>query len=82
MRPNQVETVLSAVAYGPLMIGLYNRQCNATYISLVKGVHAMSNLEYINPWYQRYVCCTVLMRPNQVETVLSGVAYSLVPHDD
>ena len=37
--------------------------------------------EFINPWYQRYVCCTALMRPNQVETVLS-VVYSLVPHDD
>ena len=47
---------------------------------------ALSNLEYINPWYQRYmyvhVCCTALMRPNQVETILSAVAYSLVPHDD
>ena len=26
------------------------------------------------------VCYTALMRPNQVETVLSAVAYSLVPH--
>ena len=37
---------------------------------------------YVNPWYQRCVCCTALMRPNQVETVLSAVAYSLVAHDD
>ena len=27
-------------------------------------VTALSNLEYINPWYQRCVCCTALMRPN------------------
>ena len=27
-------------------------------------------------------CCTVLMRPNKAETVLSVVTYSLVPHDD
>ena len=22
---------------------------------------------HINPWYQRYACCTALMRPNQVK---------------
>ena len=38
---------------------------------------ALSNLEYINPWY--HICCSALMRPN---SVLSAVAYSLVPHDD
>ena len=32
-------------------------------------------------WYPGCVCCTALMRPNQVEIVLSAVAYSLVQHD-
>ena len=47
--------------------------------------HVMQHvMQHINPWYQRYVhvCCTALVRPNQAETVLSAVAYSLVPHDD
>ena len=36
----------------------------------------------VNSWYQRCVCCTALMRPDQVKMVLSAVAYSLVAHDD
>ena len=38
--------------------------------------------EYINPWYQGCVCCTILMRSNQAVTVLSAVTntLALVPH--
>ena len=46
----------------------------------------ISSIIIINPRYPRYihvyVCCTALMRPNQAETALSAVVYSLVSHDD
>ena len=54
--------------------------CFALFVclTLLTSFFLPSHLSFKN----MYVCCTALMRPNQVETVLSAVAYSLVPHDD
>ena len=66
---------------------LFSLACLSKKVCL-KNIHLVGwcvHLEYIYNiiiYVYIYVCCTALMRPNQAETVLSAVAYSLVPHDD